>query len=115
MDQVVTEIERAVGVGRDYDVRPDDSWVGVFERAGALEVCDSYGARFQLPHPVRFPIVRAVDFDRVVVVDSRPIAGAPGGYVYSMFKATCGGSARGLEACAPATLAGRRSTEPWSG
>lgn len=84
MEQTVIEIERAVGVGRDYDVRPDDSWVGVFERAGALEVCDSYGARFQLPHPVRFPIVRAVGFDRVVVVDSRPSAGDPGGRVYSM-------------------------------
>lgn len=84
MDKVVTKVEQGLGVGRDFDLRADDSWVGVFDRAGALHVCDAYGAAFRVPQPLRFPIVRAIGFDRVLVVDCRPHLNTSGGFVYSM-------------------------------
>jgi hypothetical protein len=84
MEETVTQIERSLGVGRDLDLRADDSWVGAFDRAGKLYVCDSYGATFPVPQLVRFPIVRAIGFDRVLLVDSRPMPNTPGGFVYSM-------------------------------
>ena len=84
MQENVTSVERSLGIARDFDVRPDGSWVAVFERAGKLYVDTSYSGGFPLPDPVRFPILRAMGYDRVLVVDSRPMRGAAGGLVLSM-------------------------------
>ena len=79
-----TTVDRSLGSARDFDVREDDSWVGLFERSDGLYVADSHGHSFPLGQRVRYPILRAVGFDRVVVADARPVPTTPGGLVISL-------------------------------
>jgi hypothetical protein len=84
MLEEATTVERTLGKARDFDLREDGSWIGVFERPDGLHIADSHGRSFPLGRAVRFPIVRALGFDRVVVVDARPVPTTAGGFVFSL-------------------------------
>jgi hypothetical protein len=84
MVEEVTEVDRQLGRARDFDVRPDGSWVGVFERPDGLHLVDSSGGETRLAQQLRFPLARAIGWDRVAVVDSRPLPNISGGVLLSL-------------------------------
>jgi hypothetical protein len=65
MEQDVTFVDRSLGLARDFDERPDLSWVALFERFGGLHVETSLGTKFPLSQTVRYPMIRAIGYDRV--------------------------------------------------
>jgi len=71
MDEQVVSIAQDLGDAVDFDVLRDGMWVGIFRRSNGLFVVSSYGFEFALDPAVRFPLVRFVDRDRVVVVSTR--------------------------------------------
>lgn len=80
----VTSVAKSLGSAQDFDLRPDGSWIGLFQWPDGLHVADSSGRSFPVHQPVRYPILRALGFDRVVLVDRRPLPAGPGGFILSL-------------------------------
>jgi hypothetical protein len=71
MEEQVVTVERDLGVAVDFDVGRDGAWVGVFQRNTGLFVASSHGTDFALGPAVRFPAVRFVGANRLIVVSQR--------------------------------------------
>jgi len=84
MVEGTTTVDASLGTGRDFDVRPDGSWVGVFERGDGLHVAHTHGPGFRVSQALRYPMVRAIGYDRIVLVEARPLPNTSGGTVLSL-------------------------------
>lgn len=83
MIEEITEVDRSLGVARDFDVLCDGSWVGVFQREDGVYIAHSDGREFRLKQSVRYPVVRALNRDRVIVLDARKRSNTPGAFLFS--------------------------------
>jgi len=84
MNETSIATDVAFGRARDFDVTRKGDWVGVFEGAkNQLHVRFANSAGFPLALELRFPVVRVIAHDRVVVVDLRTTKGRANAHIFN--------------------------------
>jgi hypothetical protein len=69
MEQVLTSTDPSLGKARDFDVRADGTWVGVFDRPDGMHVVHSNGPSFPLKGVYRIPVIRFLDDELLISLD----------------------------------------------
>src|SRR5258708_35229418 len=84
MNETSIATDVAFGRARDFDVTREGDWVGVFEGAkNQLHVRFANSAGFPLALELRFPVVRVIAHDRIVVVDLRTTKGRANAHIFT--------------------------------
>ncbi len=81
--QSITNLEALPGEAVDIDVGPGAEWVAVCKRRDDFVVVTSAG-EFPAPPSVRFPLVRWMGFDQIVLVETRTVKERDNAFVFSL-------------------------------